>query len=124
MRQKSFSILWRRLRMRLGQRRSGRLRTLGVMALHNPCFEAGPVGERLSEFCAPRSRALAPKDRRATAYGSFNAGYGIAWFAGSGLKGILYDISVPSMVMVSFLLQALALPFLWWVAKWPPAARA
>lgn len=68
--------------------------------------------------------ALAPKDRRATAYGSFNAGYGIAWFAGSGLKGILYDISVPSMVIVSFLLQALAVPFLWWVAKWPPAARA
>ena len=39
---------------------------------------------------------LAPGERRGTAYGVFNALYGVAWFAGSVLLGALYDRSVAS----------------------------
>ena len=37
---------------------------------------------------------MAPAERRGTAYGIFNAIYGVAWFAGSALLGVLYDRSV------------------------------
>jgi hypothetical protein len=33
---------------------------------------------------------LAPQQRRATAFGIMNAVYGVAWFAGSVLLGVLY----------------------------------
>jgi hypothetical protein len=33
---------------------------------------------------------LAPASQRGTAYGIFNAAYGLAWFAGSSLLGALY----------------------------------
>ena len=55
---------------------------------------------------------LAPADRRASAYGLFNAGYGLAWFAGSAALGLLYDLSIPALVGVSVALQAAALPLL------------
>jgi len=58
---------------------------------------------------------LAPPDRRATAFGIFNAVYGIAWFAGSVLLGILYDRSIASVVIASTALQAAALPVLYWL---------
>ncbi|HUI20268.1 MAG TPA: MFS transporter [Methylocella sp.] len=48
---------------------------------------------------------LAPASRRGTAYGVFNAAYGMAWFAGSTLLGVLYDWSVPALAAVSVLLQ-------------------
>jgi MFS-type transporter involved in bile tolerance (Atg22 family) len=37
---------------------------------------------------------MAPHDRRASAFGIFNAGYGILWFAGSWALGSVYDFSV------------------------------
>jgi MFS family permease len=37
---------------------------------------------------------MAPDGRRASAFGVFNAGYGILWFAGSWALGSLYDLSV------------------------------
>jgi MFS-type transporter involved in bile tolerance (Atg22 family) len=46
---------------------------------------------------------LAPQQRRATAFGIMNAVYGVAWFAGSVLLGVLYDLT-------STLLQAAAIP--------------
>ena len=36
-------------------------------------------------------------DRRATAYGIFNAGFGVFWFLGSALMGVLYDMSIFSL---------------------------
>ena len=39
-----------------------------------------------------------------------NAVYGVAWFAGSVLLGVLYDLSVVAVVLTSALLQAAALP--------------
>lgn len=44
-------------------------------------------------------------ERRGSAYGIFNAGYGLFWFAGSALMGILYDFSVPLLVGFSVAAQ-------------------
>jgi MFS family permease len=51
-------------------------------------------------------------DRRASAFGVFNAGYGIAWFLGSALMGVLYDLSLPALVGFSVAVQLAALPLL------------
>jgi MFS family permease len=55
---------------------------------------------------------LAPRSKRGTAYGIFNAAYGLAWFGGSSLLGMLYDWSVLALAAVSALLQIAALPIL------------
>jgi MFS family permease len=47
--------------------------------------------------------------RRATAYGVFGAVVGVAAAAGGSLSGALYDVSVPALVAVTVVLQALAL---------------
>ena len=48
-------------------------------------------------------------ERRGSAYGIFNAGYGFFWFVGSALMGILYDISIPVVVAFSVITQLGAL---------------
>jgi MFS family permease len=55
---------------------------------------------------------LVPPERRGTAYGLFNAGYGLAWFLGSALLGYLYDVSLAGLIAVSILAQVAALPLL------------
>lgn len=55
---------------------------------------------------------MAPANRRGTAYGVFNTGYGIAWFAGSVLLGYLYGISITSLVVFSMAAQLLSVPLL------------
>jgi len=50
-------------------------------------------------------------DRRATAFGIFNAVFGVAWFMGSAALGILYDRSVLAVALLSLMLQLLAVPF-------------
>jgi len=55
---------------------------------------------------------MVPADRRGTAYGVFNTGYGLFWFAGSALMGYLYDISIPSLVAFSILAQLISIPIL------------
>jgi len=62
---------------------------------------------------------LAPQHRRATAFGIFNAVYGVAWFAGSVLLGVIYDLSIVTVAMVSMALQALAVPVLLWLVRRP-----
>jgi MFS family permease len=47
---------------------------------------------------------MAPRERRASAYGVFNAGYGLLWFAGSALAGALYDRSPMAVAVVSSVL--------------------
>jgi MFS family permease len=56
--------------------------------------------------------AMIPADRRGTAYGVFNSVYGVVWFAGSAVMGLLYDISVPALIMLSLVCQLLAIPVL------------
>jgi MFS family permease len=48
---------------------------------------------------------IVPTERRASAFGLFTAGYGIAWFLGSAAIGILYDRSVAAAV--AFVLHAM-----------------
>lgn len=52
-----------------------------------------------------------PPDRRSTAFGVFDTFFGIAWFAGSAVMGLLYDKSIPAVVIFSVALQLAALPF-------------
>jgi len=66
---------------------------------------------------------LAPASQRGTAYGVFNAAYGLAWFAGSSLLGVLYDWSVPALAAVSVLLQGAALAILWQVLRSTPSRQ-
>jgi len=53
---------------------------------------------------------MVSRDKRATAYGIFNAGYGLVWFLGSALMGILYDVSLPSLIAFSVLTQVCSAP--------------
>lgn len=56
-------------------------------------------------------------ERRGSAYGIFNTGYGIAWFLGSALMGVLYDRSIALLIVFSVLLQLIAIPFLIWIQR-------
>jgi MFS family permease len=53
-------------------------------------------------------------ERRATAYGLFDTGFGVCWFVGSVVLGVLYDHSIPALVTFSVVLQLAALPALLW----------
>jgi MFS family permease len=54
-----------------------------------------------------------PREKRATAMGVFNAIYGVAWFAGSILLGVLYDWNPLYTVIAALVLQLAACPLLW-----------
>ena len=53
---------------------------------------------------------MVPRDRRATGYGIFNAGFGLFWFLGSALMGLLYEFSLGALVAFSVTAQLLAIP--------------
>jgi MFS family permease len=54
--------------------------------------------------------AVVPSEKRSTAFGVFDTGFGVAWFLGSAIMGLLYDKSIPALVTFSVTLQLLALP--------------
>jgi MFS family permease len=56
--------------------------------------------------------AMVSADRRAYAYGIFNAVYGVSWFLGSTLLGVLSDRSLVALVVFSVLIQLAAIPVL------------
>ncbi|KAB8334398.1 MFS transporter [Scytonema tolypothrichoides VB-61278] len=60
---------------------------------------------------------IVPIDKRASAYGIFSAGYGLSWFLGSALMGILYDQSVSLLVGFSVVIQLAAIPILLLVGR-------
>jgi len=62
---------------------------------------------------------MIPANRRASAYGIFNAAFGLFWFLGSLLMGILYDLSVPAVIVCSVALQLASVPVLLWMRKTP-----
>jgi MFS family permease len=53
---------------------------------------------------------MAPHNRRGTAYGIFNAGYGLVWFLGSALMGVFYDVSLPALIAFSVAAQVGSAP--------------
>ena len=69
------------------------------------------LGMGVHESIVPAAVAtMVPPHRRPSAYGLFTAGYGVAWFIGSALIGILYDISITGVVIFCLLLQLAAVP--------------
>lgn len=69
------------------------------------------IGVQESILRAALSR-MAPSDRRASAFGLFHAVFGVCWFAGSALMGLLYEVSLVALVIFSVTCQLAALPFL------------
>lgn len=55
--------------------------------------------------------SMVPKKNRATGYGIFECSFGIFWFLGSWLLGVIYSKSLPLMIGLSIFAQLLAIPF-------------
>ena len=53
---------------------------------------------------------MVPPQRRASAYGLFDTGYGVFWFLGSALMGFLYDTSLPALIVFSMVVELAAIP--------------
>jgi MFS family permease len=53
---------------------------------------------------------IIPADKRGTAYGIFNLGYGAFWFVGSTVMVLLYLVSILYIVIFSMALQFAAIP--------------
>jgi MFS family permease len=62
-------------------------------------------------------------NKRGSAFGSFNAVYGVAWFVGSAFMGLLYDHSVLALVAFGVAAQLGAAAMFFWLRK-PLAAAA
>jgi predicted MFS family arabinose efflux permease len=60
---------------------------------------------------------LVSVEKRGSAYGVFSSGFGLAWFLGSALMGILYDSSINALVIFSVAIQLVAIPLLWFVSR-------
>ncbi|HWB51335.1 MAG TPA: MFS transporter [Stellaceae bacterium] len=69
------------------------------------------LGIGVHESIIPAAVApMVPVQRRASAFGLFTAVYGMAWFLGSAVIGILYDISVLATVIFCIVAELAALP--------------
>jgi predicted MFS family arabinose efflux permease len=53
-----------------------------------------------------------PRQKRSTAFGLFDTGFGVAWFVGSATMGLLYDKSVVAVAFFSMILQLAAIPII------------
>lgn len=53
---------------------------------------------------------MVPIERRPSAYGLFTGAYGLFWFAGSVITGILYDHSVPAVIAFCVIAELSAVP--------------
>lgn len=60
---------------------------------------------------------LVSVEKRGSAYGVFSSGFGLAWFLGSMVMGILYDSSINALVIFSVAIQLIAIPILWFVSR-------
>ena len=70
------------------------------------------VGTGVQESIIPAAVArMVSRDRRASAFGIFTGGYGVAWFAGSTVIGVLFGISLPAVVAFAMVSEVAALPF-------------
>lgn len=69
------------------------------------------LGMGVHESIVPAAVAtMVPPQRRPSAYGLFTAGYGVAWFLGSAVMGMLYDTSITGVVIFCVLLELAAVP--------------
>jgi MFS family permease len=56
-------------------------------------------------------------NKRGTAFGAFNAAYGVLWFLGSVTMGVLYDFSLLALVIFGMIVQAGAAAMFFWLRK-------
>lgn len=54
--------------------------------------------------------SIVPKDSRSLGFGIFQTVFGICWFLGSWLMGVLYDVSLVGMVAFSVIMQLASIP--------------
>jgi MFS family permease len=62
--------------------------------------------------------------RRASAFGTFTAGFGVFWFLGSAAIGILYDRSLPTTIAFCVVTQLIAVPIFAWVGYHSRASQS
>lgn len=53
---------------------------------------------------------MVPRRSRATGYGVFEFSFGVFWFLGSWLLGVLYDVNITAMVCLSVASEVLSIP--------------
>ncbi len=71
------------------------------------------LGMGVHESIIPAAVAtMVPMERRPSAYGLFTGMYGLSWFTGSVVIGILYDHSVPAVIAFCVLVELAAIPLL------------
>ena len=81
------------------------------------------MGIQDSIMSAPITMIIGP-DVRSRALGIFNALYGVAWFAGSTLLGVVYGYSVGAVVVISVAAQAIGVAVLFGLGRvWPRDSR-
>ena len=69
------------------------------------------LGMGVHESMIPAAVAtMVPQQRRSSAYGIFESGFGISWFIGSVIIGKLYEVSIPALIAFSVAAQVLAVP--------------
>lgn len=83
------------------------LRPSAPLFLVGAALWAISMGAQDSIFKAAIAQRV-PKDQRARAYGVFFAVFGLAWWLGSTLMGLLYDRSLPALVAFSVATQITA----------------
>jgi len=62
-------------------------------------------------------------NKRGSAFGAFNGVYGVAWFLGSVVIGLLYDHSIPALVVFGVAAQLAAAAMFFWLRTPLAAAR-
>jgi len=74
------------------------------------------MGAQESILKAEIAEMITP-ERRGTAFGTFNAAYGLFWFIGSALMGYLYDFSIKGLIIFSIVTQLLAVLVIYYIIQ-------
>ncbi|MBI4762770.1 MAG: MFS transporter [Chloroflexota bacterium] len=86
------------------------------LAMLGMAFWGIGMGAQESIMRAAIGGMIAP-EQRGTAYGLFNMVYGFAWFLGSLLIGVLYDVSILWLVAFSVAAQLISIPIFYSLRK-------
>ncbi|EXJ61260.1 uncharacterized protein A1O5_12052 [Cladophialophora psammophila CBS 110553] len=98
----------------------GRGHTLGIIG---SCFWGLGTGVHESIIPAAVAPMVGP-GRRASAYGLFTAIYGVSWFLGSTVIGLLFNRWMPAVVIFSVGLQLAAIPLIVYASRLISQSRA
>jgi hypothetical protein len=87
-----------------------------------PIVHSRAVTRACHPACLIVAVVLLRREAYPTAYGVLNTGYGQLWFAGRVLMGVLYDVSLPALIMFSVAAQLITVPLLFRVSRRHEAA--